>query len=112
MKIKNKSARLIDFSWNKEKFRLMPAGDAVEVPKEAMKSAFLKSLIDSGDVAISSKEDKSEDKAEDKSEDNVETKADELEALRTKAKGLGIKFKPKWGVKKLTAEIKKKKEGS
>ena len=92
MKIINKSARLIDFSWNKKKYRLMPAGGAVEVPDEATKSTFLKALIKDGSVATVSKED---------------TEAAELDALREQAEALGIEVKDGWDAKKLTAAIKK-----
>ena len=98
MFIKNKSARLIDFSWNKKKYRLMPAGKAVEVPDDASKSAFLKALIKDGDVS-EVKEVSKEEKA-----------AIELEALQEQAVSLGIEIKDGWDAKKLTAEIKKKEQ--
>lgn len=50
MYIINKSARLIDFSFDKVKYRLMPAGNAVEVPNKAMDSVFLEALIKEGSV--------------------------------------------------------------
>ncbi len=50
MRIINKSARLIDFSFDDEVYRLMPAGKAVEVPDSASSSAFLKALIKEGSV--------------------------------------------------------------
>jgi len=96
MHIINKSARLIDFSWNKKKYRLMPAGKAVEVPDDATKSAFLKALIKDGSI-------------EEVKELTKEEKAEiELEALREQATGLGIEVKEDWDAKKLAAEIKKK----
>lgn len=52
MKIKNNSARLIGFSWDKVKYDLLPAGPDVEVPDAAMKSAFLKSLLNEKSVSI------------------------------------------------------------
>jgi len=93
MNIINKSARLIDFSWNKKKYRLMPAGASVEVPDEAMKSVFLKALIKDGSIAVVSKEDEA---------------ATELETLRETAEALGIEVSDKWDAKKLASEIKKK----
>lgn len=95
MHIINKSKRLIDFSWNKKKYRLMPAGKAVEVPDEAAKSAFLKALIKDGSVE-ETKELTKEEKA-----------AIELEALQQEASDLGIEVKDGWDAKKLAAEIKK-----
>ena len=95
MNVINKSARLIDFSWNKKKYRLMPAGKPVDVPDEAMKSTFLKALIDSGDLAIV------------KALTKEEKKAAELAELREKAEGLDIEVNDGWDAKKLTAEIKK-----
>jgi len=95
MFVKNESKRLIDFSWNKKKYRLMPAGKAVEVPDEAKKSTFLGALIKSNDVSIVvelSKEEKA---------------AIELESLHAEAKDLGIEIKDGWDAKKLAAEIKK-----
>lgn len=98
MHIINKSARLIDFSWNKKKYRLMPAGNAVEVPDDAMKSTFLKALMKDGSI-------------EEVKELTKEEKAEiELEALREQATGLGIEVNDKWDAKKLTAEIKKKEQ--
>lgn len=56
----NNSARLIDINHThtnarKEKevirFRLMPAGKAVDVPEEAVKSSFVQALLDSGDLS-------------------------------------------------------------
>lgn len=96
MHVINKSARLIDFSWNKKKYRLMPAGKAVEVPDEAKKSTFLGALLKDGSVE-EVKELSKEEKA-----------AIELEALQVEAKGLGIEVKDGWDAKKLAAEIKKK----
>ena len=96
MHIINKSARLITFSWNKKKYPLMPAGKAVEVPDDAMKSAFLKALMKDGSIEESkplSKEEKAEI---------------ELEALREQAASLDIEVKDGWDAKKLAAEIKKK----
>ena len=95
MHIINKSARLIDFSWNKKKYRLMPAGKAVEVPDDATKSTFLKALMTDGSIA-EVKELTKEEQAE-----------IELEALREEATGLGIEVKDGWDAKKITAEIKK-----
>ena len=96
MHVINKSARLIDFSWNKKKYRLMPAGKAVEVPDEAKKSTFLGALIKDGSVA-EVKELTKEEKA-----------AIELDALREEATSLGIEVNDDWDVKKLNKEIKKK----
>ena len=48
----NKAARCIDLRNKKgEKFRLLPAGDAVEVPADVCKREFVQNLIDSGDIA-------------------------------------------------------------
>ena len=93
MNVLNQSARLIDFSWNKEKYRLMPAGKAVPVPEAAKKSTFLKALIKDGSVKVVSEEDAA---------------AAELETLREQAESLGIEVNENWDAKKLTAEIKKK----
>ena len=98
MHIINKSARLIDFSWNKKKYRLMPAGSAVDVPDDAMKSTFLKALIEDGSIGKV---------AEVSKEEQAEI---ELEALREQAKSLGVVVKDGWDAKKLTAEIKKKEQ--
>ena len=98
MHIVNKSARLIDFSWDKKKYRLMPAGKSVEVPDAAAKSTFLKALIDDGSVAKVANELTKEEKA-----------AIKLESLQEEAKSLGIEFDDSWNAKDLTAEIKKKK---
>lgn len=95
MFVKNESRRLIDFSWNKKKYRLMPAGKAVEVPDEAKKSTFLGALIKSKDVSIVAKISK-EEKA-----------AAKLEELKEKAVSLGVEVKDDWDANKLTAEIKK-----
>ncbi len=93
MHIINKAARLIDFSWNKKKYRLMPAGKAVEVPDDAMKSVFLKSLIEDRSIEVV-KELTNEEKAEIK-----------LENLQRDATALGIKFDNNWDAKKLSSEI-------
>lgn len=95
MFVKNKSARLIDFSWNKKKYRLMPAGKEVEVPDEAKKSKFLSALINDGDIVIVTEPSK-EEKA-----------AAELDALREEATSLGIEVKDGWDAKKIAAKIKK-----
>lgn len=94
MNIINKSARLIDFSWNKEKYRLMPAGEPVKVPDEAMKSAFLKSLLDSGDIKV--------DETTGQSGDD-----DAIDALRVEAKDLGVSIDNRWGEARLKEEIEK-----
>lgn len=111
MYIINKSARLIDFSWDKEKYRLMPAGAAVEVPDEAMKSAFLKSLIKDGSVAKESQEeqiDLVDEVAEIEKAEAVEDKeCPEAEDLRTQAETLGIKVDKRWGEDRLNEEIEK-----
>lgn len=88
----NDSARLIDFSWNKKKYRLMPAGKAVPVPEDAMKSTFLKALIKDKSVRAISEKD---------------AELAELEALRKQAEDLGVEVKDGWDAKKLAAEIKK-----
>lgn len=121
MFIKNKSARLVTFTWKGEKFPLMPAGKAVEVPDEAKDSVFLNALIDSGDLAKTSKtkapvlsdEEKAQKKedAEKAKEAEKEAKklaaAEVLKALQDKATELKIEFDDTWTAKKLTAAIEK-----
>lgn len=94
MNLINKSARLIDFSWNKKKYRLKPAGKAVPVPDDAMNSAFLKALMEDGSIE------------EKKGLSEEETAANELESLRDQASILKIRFDDDWTAKKLEAEIK------
>ena len=72
----------------------MPAGNAVEVPDDASKSAFLKALIKDGSV-VEVKELSEEEKAEAK-----------FEALRNQAKMLGIVFDDEWSAGDLDKEIK------
>jgi len=127
MLIKNKSARLIGFSWNKVKYNLMPAGPAVEVPDDAAKSAFLKGLLRSKDVEKVVKLSKevpdnaaksaflkgllrSKDVEKVVKLSKEELAAAELEGLRDQAISLGIEVNEKWGSKKISAEIAKKKE--
>jgi len=93
MHIINKSARLIDFSWNKKKYRLMPAGKAVEVPDDAMNSVFLKALIKDGSIS------------EVKELTKEEKEAIKLENLQRDAKSLGIEFDEEWTAKDLASEI-------
>jgi hypothetical protein len=93
MNIINKSARLIDFSWNKKKYRLKPAGKAVPVPDDAKNSAFLKALIEDGSVK-EVKELTEEEKA-----------ANRLESLRDQATMLKIEFDDEWTTKDLEDEI-------
>ena len=98
MHIINTSKRLIDFSWNRKKYRLMPAGDAVEVPDSAMGSAFLKSLIKDGEIS------------EVKEMTAAEKTAAKLSQLQTDAKALGIEFDDDTSAKDLTAAIKEAEE--
>jgi len=125
MHIINKSARLIDFSWNKKKFRLMPAGNAVEVPDKAIESKFLKALMKDGDIVEVkelTKEEKEAIKLENlqrdatslgiEFDDSLTAKdlASEIELveLRKQATDLEIEVKEDWDAKKLASEIKKK----
>ncbi len=51
--LKNLAARRIDLRGKGEKkYRLMPAGPAVEVPDEIAKRAFVRNLIESGDIEV------------------------------------------------------------
>lgn len=93
----NKSARLITLSWEDKKYPLMPAGSSVEVPNGAGKSAFLKSLIESGDIA----------KVSESKPTKAELEAEALEVLREKATSLDIEFDEDFDAKKLTALIAK-----
>ncbi len=71
----NKSARLIDFSFDKQKFRLMPAGSAVEVPQKAMESAFLKSMIAEKSIEVTTQAPE---------QHKVETKVEKNEPVKVK----------------------------
>ena len=107
MHLKNKAARLITFSWNKEKYRLLPAGDSVPVPDEAKKSAFLKSLIEDGSVEIVSASDAELDNIEDTESDDKTDSEAELDELRDQASDLGIDIDKRWGSTRLKEEIEK-----
>lgn len=77
MKVKNNCARLIDINFEDEKYRLMPAGESVDMPDEALeKSDFLNALIDDGSVKVTKKPKTSKSSEKDKPEaDKKEAKA-------------------------------------
>lgn len=106
MHLKNKAARLITFSWDKEKYRLLPAGASVEVPDGAEKSAFLKSLVEDGSVEIVSTSDAELDDAESDDEEKTDSDA-ELDDLRGQASDLDIDVDKRWGSTRLKEEIEK-----
>jgi hypothetical protein len=102
MLVKNKAPRLIVIDFKGKKYRLMPAGDAVEMPDAAKKeSAFLRSLITEGQVAIVSGQ-----------QDDLLEDDDGLDALRTEAEDLGIKVDKRWGEAKIREAIDAKKAES
>lgn len=107
MYIINKSARLIDFSWDKEKYRLMPAGEAVEIPDGAMKSAFLKALIKDGSVSNEDSPEQGDLVEEVKEVEKAESDDSEIDGLRTQAEDLGIAIDKRWGESRLKEEIEK-----
>ena len=96
--IQNNAARLITFSWNRKKYKLMPAGKPVKVPVSALNSAFLKTLMKDREVT------------EVKDLTDEETAAAELAQLQTDAKLLGVEFDDDTSPKKLAVVIKKAEE--
>ena len=101
MKILNKAARLINFNFGGTKYKLMPAGNSVEVPDEAMGSKFLKALIELGDVSITEAAGSATDEKDE---------AEALEALKAEAEALEVSVDKRWGIKRLKEEIEKAKE--
>jgi len=95
MEVINNAARLITYSFKKEKYKLMPAGDPVEIPDEAKdESPYLKTLLANGTLAIVEGEAKAEaEKA--------------IATLREEAEGLGIDVDKRWGETRLKEEIEK-----
>lgn len=107
MKIINKAARLITFAFKKEKYKLLPAGGAVEVPDEAEdESQFLKTLLRDGSVRIFDYVD--EEKAEEKAKAEAKEEAEKaVDTLRVKASNLGVDLDMRWGESRLKEEIEK-----
>ena len=67
MLIKNTSAKLYTISHGSKDYKILPAGEAVEVPNAAAKDAVIASWIDSGDlikVAATKKSTKTESEEE------------------------------------------------
>ncbi len=98
MKIIKKAARLITFTYKKEKYQLLPAGGAVKVPDEAKdESPFLASLISTRDIEIVSGAE-------------VEAEPEEgsaIDQLREDAAELGVTVDNRWGESRLKEEIEK-----
>jgi hypothetical protein len=99
MYVQNKSARLITFVWKSKKYKLMPAGDAVEVPEEAKASKFLRALEKEGSVTVRASED----------QESLLDDIDDLAELREEADDLGITVDKRWGESRLREEIEKAK---
>ncbi len=69
MLVKNESARLIVITHDCEEYKLMPAGEAVEMPNAAKKECkFLGLLVDDGSVSIATSPRKQATKEEPKEE--------------------------------------------
>ena len=102
MNVINDCARLITINFKGEKYRLLPAGQPVEMPDEAKKdSEFFKSMVADGSVKILPK---SAAKATDEGDD------DPLADLRAEAIELGVEKVTKvWGKAKLEAAIEEAK---
>lgn len=80
MFIKNNSARLITITFEAEEYKLMPAGDAVEIPSAAKKECkFLNILLDDGSVVEERKSRAAKPKQEAKELEELENK-EELES--------------------------------
>jgi hypothetical protein len=68
MLLKNNAKRLIGVNFGGEKFNLKPAGEAVEVPNDAVKTAYVQHLLDSGDIVKASKPKVTKPKSDEKEE--------------------------------------------
>lgn len=95
MYVLNKAARLITFSWEGKKYKLMPAGDSVELPDTARKSKFLSALAADGSVVIESTA----------AQADLMDDIDDLAELRQEAADLSIKVDKRWGESKLQEMI-------
>lgn len=94
MKIKNNCARLITINYDFNSYKLMPAGESVEIPDEAnTECKFLSLLLADRSVIITE-----EPKAA------KESKSD-LADLIAEAESLGIEVDKRWGEKKLKEAI-------
>lgn len=103
MHLKNEAARLITIrhivDGAKVSYQILPGENpAVEVPDEVAKTAFVKALIQNGDLRRVGA-----DELGDESEDD----SDDIDVLREQAGRAGVKVDKTWGAARLREEIAK-----
>ncbi|TGA85219.1 hypothetical protein [Pseudomonas aeruginosa] len=102
MHLKNEAARLITIrhivDGAKVSYQILPGENpAVEVPDEVAKTAFVKALIQNGDLRRVGA-----DEGDDEGEDE-----DDIATLREQAGRAGVKVNKTWGAARLREEIAK-----
>lgn len=95
-----RTARPITINHGDKKYEIIPNGDNsqfVEVPNEVVKTKFVQSLIDSGELIVKGYEEPVKGKDEEEDE--------RLNTLRLEAQSLGIEIDKRWKAERLQKEI-------
>lgn len=100
---RNKDGEPVNTILAGQSWKLIPAGDPVDVPDEACEQDYVQELIEKNDLVIAATPKKKAEKKDD---------GEEKQQLRDELELLGVEVDSRWGVKKLKEKLAEAEEAA